>query len=408
MPTPTHSESDRLMTPDNAVVRTVAVLAGLVAGLTMVFPGESHAGWTELGLPFVWRDVLFVYLLSALPVALLISHRACRIDSRGRIMGEIFILLVVMGALLIGIPAASISFAMAHAWLMRTALALLMVLLPAMAIAAVSSQRLHFNYTSDRWLYAGAAGLTLLVLPVLYVEARSRHDANQVMELVGQMRFGEARLAAAQLHGLNPLIALRNRQPLSELVAQLETVVHDLEARVAVRLSPVSTRAARLERAQALAMLGRTDEALSLLQTLPDSDLAMNNLYATILENTNAWAQARDRYFRAHAGWQSAAPTEERLAGIMQACQGLGYCERKLGRIAAAEAAYLELLAVAPTAENHFLLAQFYEDTQRSSQAYTHARRAIQLNPRQFQDDGQKLINKLATSHFGCLSLANE
>lgn len=403
MSMPTEIESDRPRASGNVVAQRVAILVSLAVGLTMAYPGDSNIEWAALGSPFVWRDVLLVSLLSALPAAMLLADCLRHRSSYGRILGEILVMLVMTGAILIGIAGISTSLPTPSSWLLRPALALLMTLPVARIIAALSRQPRQFHSSSDRWMYAGVAGLTLLVLPIVYVEARSQHDAKHLLELTGQLRFGEARLASGQLFKLHPGLVLRNRQPLSELVAQLETLTRDLEARVAATLPSDSYHPTKLERAQTLAMLGRTDEALSLLQALPASDPAMNNLCATIFENSNAWSKARDCYSRARAGWQAAGPSEARLAGILQACQGLGYCERKLGHIAAAEAAYRELLALAPTAENYFLLAQFYEDTQQSAQAYTHARRAFELAPQQYRDAVRNLIDQLATSHFDCL-----
>jgi tetratricopeptide (TPR) repeat protein len=88
----------------------------------------------------------------------------------------------------------------------------------------------------------------------------------------------------------------------------------------------------------------------------------------------------------------------------VQATTGIAYCERKLGRYAEAEAAYLERLALSPTAETHFLLASFYEDAQQTSNARTHARLAMALAPERYRQPGKKLIDKLDTLHFGCLS----
>jgi tetratricopeptide (TPR) repeat protein len=83
----------------------------------------------------------------------------------------------------------------------------------------------------------------------------------------------------------------------------------------------------------------------------------------------------------------------------------MGYCRRKLGRYAEAEATYLEMLELAPTAESHFLVAQFYEDTQQTAKAREHARKAMALAPDRYDDVGRRLINKLSVYHFGCLGV---
>jgi hypothetical protein len=76
-----------------------------------------------------------------------------------------------------------------------------------------------------------------------------------------------------------------------------------------------------------------------------------------------------------------------------------------LGHYARAETAYQQLLALSPTADTHFLLAQFYEDVQRTSLAAEHARRAMALAPERYQQPGEQLLDKLVTLHFGCWGL---
>ena len=50
----------------------------------------------------------------------------------------------------------------------------------------------------------------------------------------------------------------------------------------------------------------------------------------------------------------------------------------------------------------HYLLAQFYEDTQNARQARTHARQAMALAPAMYEQKGAQLINKLRIYQFGC------
>ena len=112
-------------------------------------------------------------------------------------------------------------------------------------------------------------------------------------------------------------------------------------------------------------------------------------------------------YNRATQTWQSAPPSPERTAGLAQALTGIAYSNRKLGRLPQAEAAYQELLSLAPTADSHFLLAQFYDDTQVTTKAAYHARQAMSLDPARFNHPAHQLLDRLSTSHFGCLSEVN-
>ena len=87
-------------------------------------------------------------------------------------------------------------------------------------------------------------------------------------------------------------------------------------------------------------------------------------------------------------GWEARPESPARAAGVLRATTGIAYCLRKLGRYAEAEVAYREVLALSPTADSHFLLAQFYEDAQQAGKAREHARRAIELAPDRYPKDG--------------------
>lgn len=151
-------------------------------------------------------------------------------------------------------------------------------------------------------------------------------------------------------------------------------------------------------------MLGRTDDALGVLAV--DTALQKHpeacNLRGTIYEARGAWRQSLDWYGRAKAAWQMEATSKNRDRGLTLAAKGVAYSQRRLGNYREAEAAYLELLAIAPTADTHFLLAQFYEDAQRAARAQHHAREAAKLDPAHYARPARDLIDKLVTLHFGC------
>jgi tetratricopeptide (TPR) repeat protein len=128
-------------------------------------------------------------------------------------------------------------------------------------------------------------------------------------------------------------------------------------------------------------------------------------LRGTIRENRGDWDEGLAAYRAARSAWEARPPSPARDAGIVQAATGAAYCLRKSGHYARAEAAYLELLALAPTADSHFLLAQFYEDAQQAAKAREHARRAIELAPDRYAQAGERLIKKMALNQFGCFGV---
>jgi tetratricopeptide (TPR) repeat protein len=245
--------------------------------------------------------------------------------------------------------------------------------------------------------------IVLLAVPQLYIRARCDHDANRAAELARQSRFGEASQLLHQILALRPR-ATWDGGPVAPASTAIDQVVRQIDNRVATPLSDEAADEDRIDRAQNLAMLGRTGAALAILAsspTLTDSPSACN-LRGTIHETQDQWRAAREWYAKAQAAWQTLDDSVERTAGLVRAITGIAYCERKLGRLREAETAWLELLALSPSADSHFLVAQFYEDTQQATQARVHARQAMALAPDRYQVQGRRLLDKLVTSHFGC------
>jgi tetratricopeptide (TPR) repeat protein len=254
--------------------------------------------------------------------------------------------------------------------------------------------------------YSGIVlGLVVLVLPpATYANARCRHDITRLGEFLEQSRFGEARTLA---RGLLVLDASRiwNGHSLPTVAESLDRVVRDLESRVASPLSPHASVRERVNFARDLAMLGRTEEALNVLDSVHDPDV--ENLRGTIHETRDEWEPALESYGRARAAWEARPPSPARSGELLRATKGIAYCQRKLGRYTDAEATYQQVLALAPTADTYFLLAQFYEDAQEAEKARASARRATELDPDRYQNEGEKLIRKLSIYQFGCLGVFN-
>jgi tetratricopeptide (TPR) repeat protein len=278
-------------------------------------------------------------------------------------------------------------------------------LLCALPLAASLVRLLRQRFAITRGLaWTLAAQLLLLFgIPSIYRQAHLRHDLEQLQSLLEQSRLGEARTIANCILRLNPAAALHGI-PVKGLAAELGRDVNLLEARSASPLPPDADLPSRIDRAKDLAMLGQTSAALA---ALPGSaELASSPtacaLLGTIHESRTEWRFARGWYSRAQLGWQSQPPSAERTAGLIQAATGIGFTQRKLGRYREAEAAYHQVLTLAPTAQSHFLLAQFYEDTQQAALAEHHAHTAANLDPARYKEASQQLTDKLITLHFGC------
>jgi hypothetical protein len=379
-----------------AAIGGAALAAGALAG--------GWSGWDSAPQPFVWLDVALAHFLSALPLAAVAVMLIRRSISPAACLG----LAAAVAAL------AALGLAMFAAepvegdWVVNAAGRGAIALGGATAMllatcAAVRAPPATGKGASHPWIVALLALTVLLVVPAVYVAARTRHDLGRLAGLLEQSRLFESRELARRLLALDPATRWQG-QPLARVAADLDRTVRDLEVRTAAPLAESASGDERLARARDLAILDRTAAALEILGSPPsfaDSPLAAS-LRGAIHEAKDGWQEALVAYGQAQRGWQMQPASPERTSGLAQAAAGIALCQRKLGNNRAAEAAYLEMLSLAPTADSHFLVARFYEDTQQAAQAQRHARRAMALDPDRYQVQGQKLIDKLVTLHFGC------
>lgn len=397
--------------PDDGGAGKFPVAVVYVASLALcaAVPLARRAGWNAAPFPYAWWDVAVVCIVCGVPLAAwLAAVCRTRIDRRAT---------ATLGALLLGLAAAAFTLAGEQAVSLTANavwLSLIRVVPPFLltaALALVASALLRRTRSRAAPVRppqsAAAAGLLgaviLAAAPLLYVEARCRSDAGRLASLIEQSRLGDAAALARGMLLLKPEQEFDER-PLRRVAAGLDSSVRQLEASVAVPLAKDATDEQRVERARELAMLGREDEALAVLDQLerPNASVEALNLRGTIHETREEWELAGASFARSRAVAAALPESPEQQAGLADAIRGDAYAKRRLGRNAEAEAAYLEMLAVAPTADTHFLLAQFYEDTQQSAEARRHARAAMALAPGRYDAAAETLIDRLMTVHFGC------
>jgi Flp pilus assembly protein TadD len=404
-----NANSDQSAAPPRRVCLIIAyVLVGIGLSLlaTSIVNGEWSAGLAPF--PYVWRDVAIVHLACAAPLAWWLSRAVCSRVPSG-------------WALSISVAAFSMSFLSAGADVSPTSEVGAIAMRLSMAFGFAFSLFLVANVMNGFEGDIGQAidwrhhfmmsifGLAALILPVIYVNARCRHDLSRFGEYLEQSRFGEAGRLGKGILAVCPEVHWQG-QPLAKAAVNLNNVLRNLERSVATPLPGDANASVRLQRAQQLAMLGRTKEALAVLPTFDDPLLPADaaNLAGTIHEACGEWERAMTSFQRARAACQTGADSPDRRVLLVRATMGVAYNQRKSGDYVAAEKAYQELLAIAPNADSHFLLAQFYEDAQNASMARYHAKQAMSLNPVRYQRDGEKLIRKLAVFHFGCLRMLAE
>src|SRR5262249_28704786 len=134
--------------------------------------------------------------------------------------------------------------------------------------------------------------LVAILVPLTYVRAHCRNNQAQLGELLGQSRFAEARPLIQGLLVLDPR-GTWNGRPLTDVAAHVDQQLRLLRIQTTDPLPFRATPAQRLNRAQQLAMLGRTEEALDGLRlvrepaAIPDVEL----LRGTIYEARGDWDQ---------------------------------------------------------------------------------------------------------------------
>lgn len=394
---------------DLSVPPGVRVAAALVIVALMILLGASIVGgaWSEghAPLPFVWRDVALVYALCALPLAWLLAAAMQRIAPPAILIAVAIVVGALSGLPLLVDIQAMFADAVADAYLgfgLRNALGFGLVFSASLAVMAAVG-RLESIVTTGvrRGVFAvGVAVLALVVCPAIYVNARCRNDLGRLDGLVDQLRLDEALVLAKNVATLDSELMLRGK-PLPTVVAGLEKAIHELEEQVASPLAADATDATRMERARQLAMLGQTASAIDVLRSMQGAEA--DNLRGAIYAARSEWDDGLAAYERAKVGYEARPASDARLSGLTRATTGVAFCHRRAGRYAEAEVAYLELLAIAPTADTHFLLAQFYDDAQQAKKAHFHARRAMEFAPARYRERGAALIGKMSVFQFGCL-----
>lgn len=269
----------------------------------------------------------------------------------------------------------------------------------------------------EGWINAAAAAGMSFVIPLLILDQHEEFLTHQAAEYLQAGRLGEAAaIGRARLKwfgdGLPPRDVLAAasgfQQPLkrwSDLVKLLEQEVAQLQLEVR-GLARESTAAARLKRSRLLAVLGERAAARQLLKFLNlHPHLARDaELLSGLLDQADErWLDSQGHFERAAHLSRAAPPgSPNDWTPLKQALLGQAFAARKLGRFAEAEQALLAAVDLQYSAADHYLLAQFYEDAQRSDLAADHAQRARELEPSSYQGPSAALINRLATSHLGC------
>jgi tetratricopeptide (TPR) repeat protein len=369
---------------------TAAIACLLVGGM-----GQSSSAPS----PFVWLDVALVQFASAVPLGVLLGAAVRRRATPAVCLSIAAIAVFLSVVLMLLVSPATQSLA-PHA--QRAAPALGFAL--AAALSWLATRRAPTPPSAAHLAIAAAA---VLFVPPLYIQARAQSDLRRLGEQLEQMRLGEAQVLVQNLARLDPALQFDGR-PIGEVALRIDRAVDDVAARALVPLPHDVNDEQLLARARDLAMLNFTDQAVAAIDAADrlHPSAAAANLRGAIQATRGEWSAGLAAYGRARQLHKQGGAGEP--AELIQAVTGIAFCQRKLGNNPAAAAAYAELVALSPTADSHFLLAQFYDDTQQAALAGQHARQAMALDPARYTQRGSKLIDKLRTTQFSCWAIGSD
>lgn len=395
-------------------------VASLTAGILTIVVGwwvQNVRAEGGLSLPYVRPDMIVVSFLCMLPLAMLFSDSIfVELKRRNHIL-----LIAVQFVLFLGtagifilaftVDQPSVTLSQEDGWeafVLRPVIAFWIMMTCLLLAGNVFPFQESVATPRQGALVWSLVCITALVVPAFYIQSRVIEMVTQTEEYLGSGRLGDARQLTREICVLSPWEKI-GETPVGDLARDLDRDCYEIERNLAfMERRPVQGEEFTYQRARLLSILGQTSDAACLLapwtQKLGTSPLSYQ-LLGNIYQHQENWAESERYYRRALKAWETLPRSEQQQAGIVAALKGIAFAERKRGNYAEAEAAYLSALSLVPTADQHFLLAQFYEDTQQTTKARDHVQQAMALNAARYAIPGKKLITSLQQQHFGCLNV---
>jgi len=256
-----------------------------------------------------------------------------------------------------------------------------------------------------RMLTGGTLLLAAWVLPQAYAHLTARAQLQSLEAALQGDRWQLARQHVTVVLACDPQ-AIVLQQPLSTVVTLLDDRIQVLQKIIRQPL-PVNAHPSDIgQHVTALMQLDQNQLALQAMRPLttpPYSVPVVLDYCGLCCQRLEQWHDSQRWYKRSLKLWQQQPPGPERNAAVLSAWKGIAFALRRLDQPAAAEQIYLTALKNVPSAELHFLLAQFYEDQQQTSLAAEHARQAATLSPATYRRLAQELIDRMSHAHIGCL-----
>lgn len=392
-----------------------AAAASIVA-LAIVWSWQSPAAITA---PFGWPRLAVVHVLCALPCAALAAGALRRKVPQALCVpvaiATVALSLAGLAALPILMPVVGSALAAHDAGyamrlFARVAICLALELFWCLAVELLLasrmalSQREHSSSLPQKAYWAGLAAAVAILLPAVYGLELSRRQTAQAGELIERQQIVAAAAIAGRLAAIGSPRTISGAPP-RVAQAHLRKKITELERFAAVTASGTDRGENRLERARALAMLGRAAEAQACVAPLAERNPDAALLLAAILQELQQWDEST-RWYR--AGMRLAVeelPPAEATSRRVRAINGLAFNARSAGQYAEAEAAYLAGLAEIPAAAAHFhyQLGRHHQMGGRPARAAEHLRSAAQLAPQQYAEPAAAMLKQLASETPACL-----
>ncbi|MCM2373580.1 tetratricopeptide repeat protein [Aporhodopirellula aestuarii] len=353
---------------------------------------------------FARWDVLVVTLLAVAPLSILI---VCRISWRSRWQSVSVSFVVTSITVIIAYTASSLEWmhdgSLVVSSLARTAFAVLVMLVVVMWVRVTATESWLSPFTGQSWGSKLALVVIAIMVPATYADSIAEGTRMELEKALQTRRYALASVYAARLGQLNPGSKIQQK-PIAIAESELSRMVDELEASLQ---GPTSQRLSTSDvgrRVTILMQLDRNEEALRLLAPLthgPRFQPISLDYSGLCLQRLERFQESLDAYQAAVDYWQAQKPDPRRQASLASAWKGVGFAARRLNERSMEEHAYRQLVELAPTAENHMLLAQCYREHQKTHLASRHLSIAARLAPeRKGQSDS--MLSSMSTDHFGC------
>jgi len=412
-----HHQSSDLVKFNAVPDRTVPIVAGLFMASLSGWWVQTVRNAGGLSLPYVRADIVIVNFLCMLPLAIVISEWMLGTLKYLNFRLFKFVNLVVLGGALL-ILALEISSSQGNgtlsgydAWesfLLRPVFAFWLNLALLFTVGLCFRTEIPQGTVQPGILVWLVLSVSALVVPAFYIQSRVDEIVVKIDEYLGSGRLGDARQLVREVCILSPWGKIGG-QPAGDVARDLDHSYFEVDQNLAL-LGQKSAQNEELvyHRARLLAILGERTPAENLLlpwYEKPTASPLISQLLGNIYQQENDWTDSERAYRKSLNAWEKLPASQQQQAGIVSAWKGIAFAERKRGNYEEAETAYLSALSLAPTADQHFLLAKFYEDTQQTEKARDHAYQAMALDTARYGVSGKELITSLQQQHFGCLQV---